>query len=802
MKHLLTFFFFLIPFFLSAQENKNKGAASIKGIVETADEQPAAYVSVLIKSLGKRTITDEKGYFEIGNIVPGTYIIYVSLSGYTEREITVPIKQNDTALKIQLQQTYAELKNIVLEVSKQQKYVETKTSQGLRLNLPLIEIPQNIQITSRHLLSDQGLVSMTEALRTVSGIQKVAGGLNDYELIVRGTDEQFNVLRNGVGGFWWGQQEDAAMLEKIEFIKGPAGFLMSMVEPGGIVNNVTKQPVKERLANVNSNFGSYNLFRFTTDLGGTLSKKSNLFYRFNAGIHRQERAFQFSKAYRYFICGAMTYDLNKKTSVTAEYNNMYGKTSGNNEGVPSLNGQLFALPGNFTVADAKTDHYSVSDKYYRVQLKHDFNDNWHLNMQAAYVHGYGSNHFIYADESIPVTNDTLYRYFEFSNWYNFSKVLQAFIDGRFYTGKKFEHKVLAGIDYCNAYVSRLPRGIFDQKKLGLYIPNLDYYINPDTLNNFNVDPLIEFRMGWFALYLQDHIKIADKLVVTLAGHFTHSYIKWSGWDSIPDYQRNTKYDVFTPRVGLTWLFSEDLSAYALYDQCFVPPNMTPQIVENIQNTPFKPVTGFNIESGLKSSFLSKKLYLNFSIYHIVKNNTLTEDPKNREYDIQRGQVTSNGIDFDITGNLIPAITLNANYAYVDARITKDSDSLLVGTKNFGVPDHCANFWMNYKFLTKKFKGLSLGLGYQYMGHRAALSDDEPGENVYLPVYKLLDAAISYHNEKFNIGLNIYNITNKQYATMGFYKPSSDEWRYTPGEPTNFRLSFGVNLVQNKKSHSK
>ena len=93
------------------------------------------------------------------------------------------------------------------EASKQSKYVETKISEGLRLNLPLVEIPQNIHITSHQLLSDEGLISMTEALRTVSGIQKYYGGLNDYQLIIRGTVGQFNVLRNGVAGFWWNQQE-------------------------------------------------------------------------------------------------------------------------------------------------------------------------------------------------------------------------------------------------------------------------------------------------------------------------------------------------------------------------------------------------------------------------------------------------------------------------------------------------------------------------------------------------------------------------------------------------------------------
>jgi outer membrane receptor protein involved in Fe transport len=70
----------------------------------------------------------------------------------------------------------------------------------------------------------------------------------------------------------------------------------------------------------------------------------------------------------------------------------------------------------------------------------------------------------------------------------------------------------------------------------------------------------------------------------------------------------------------------------------------------------------------------------------------------------------------------------------------------------------------------------------------------------LPVYNLLDAAISYHNEKFNISLNVYNITNIKYATFGAFNSDTDEWRYTPGEPVNFRLSFGVNLLRKKKDN--
>ena len=284
----MLFIFIFFPLVLIGQKSE---LGSLNGKITTADDQPAAYVSVQIKNSTIGAITDEKGNFEIRKIKPGEYILHISLLGYNDQEIQVTIKQNETAnLKIRLKQTYAELENIILEASKQSKYVETKTSDGLRLNLPLVEIPQNIQVTSHQLLSDQGSISMTEALRTVSGIQTNYNSLNDYQLIIRGTVGQFNVLRNGVAGYWWNQQEDVEMLEKIEFIKGPSGFMMSMNEPGGIVNIVTKQPVEEKIARINAGFGSYNLFRLAADLGGAFSKKSNFSYRFNAGMHTQKKS--------------------------------------------------------------------------------------------------------------------------------------------------------------------------------------------------------------------------------------------------------------------------------------------------------------------------------------------------------------------------------------------------------------------------------------------------------------------------------------------------------------------------------
>jgi iron complex outermembrane receptor protein len=792
MRLLLFLLALLAPLFVFTQQNRT-GYGVIKGIVLTSDGQPAQYVSVTIKDTKEGTTTDESGNFEIKKVKANSHILAISLLGYFDSSMTVEVLNNETVfLKVQLQRTYAELKAVIIRAS---AYVETKASESLRLNLPLNETPQNIIVTPRQLLADQGLLTMTEALRTVAGVQRSGGGLNDVSLMMRGTDVGWWALyRNGAGSYWWNQQEDVAMIEKIEFVKGPANFMSGASNGAGLTNVVTKQPVKEQVASLNEGFGSFNLMRLTADFGGPLTKKRNLSYRFNAGIHNQERAFQYGRALRYFICPILKYDINSKTSIMAEYNYMWGRTAGNNDDLPSINGKMFALPRDFAAADDKSDRLIVADNFYHLNLKHDFNNNWHLNVQLTYANGkWGGDHLMSTEWDLPVSNDTLYRFASYDEWRNFSKLSQAFIDGKFYTGKKIEHRVLFGPSYGNWGVTDTSGDTWGEKKLGLYIPSPDYYIHPDSLKNYPNASSSRFGLKEAAFYAQDNIKIAGKLIITLAGRFTHARLSLLGY-GLPKDQEETLFDVFTPRAGLTWLFGDAVSVYTLYDQYF-----NSQFGRSFDNKPFKPMTGYNLETGMKGFFFNGKLGLNSSAFYTVRNNLRTSDPQHAGYDIQKGQVVSKGIDFDLTGNLSSAIVVNANYEYVDAKVTKDTDPLNVGLKNFGTPSHSANLWLKYNLVKGKLKGMSFAAGYQFMGKRVAVDYYIP-DPAFLPPHNLFDASIGYVNERFTLNLNVYNLTDIKYADRGYYTPL-DEWRYTPGEPVNFRLSVGINLLKNKNKLS-
>jgi iron complex outermembrane receptor protein len=763
---------------------------SIKGVVLTSDGKPAGFVTIVVKDIKNGTTTNDDGRFELKKIKAGNYVIILSLVGFESKEIDVDVKAGEeTFVNGRLEQDYAELQKVIV-ASKTAKYTETNPSSSLRLNMPLNEIPQNIAVTTRQLLTDQGLIAMSEALRTVSGIQRNYGDINDITLNIRGVEALFSIYRNGLGQYWWNQQEDIAMIEKIEFIKGPAGFIVSDFPPGGFVNMITKQPQRDRVASVNIAYGSFNLFRFSTDWGGAFSKKSKFTYRFNAGVHRQQRAFNYSYAERYFICGAFKYEPGKKNTITVEYNYMWGKTRGNNFNVPSVKGKLFSLPRNFAVADSKTDNLIVADNYFRLSATHQFNNNWNINLLLGNIYGkWGQGNQLLADAELPVTNDTLYRYAESDDWHNFSRIAQLYLNGTFHTGRDIEHKLLAALDYHNTGIT--DRWGATESKFGVSIHTPNYFVNSDSLKKFTQTALDTVRSKNPSFYLEDHIKIKGKIIFTFAGRFTHLSNNFV-FNKIPVYQHKTSYNHFTPRIGLNWLFSDVFNAFAVFDQFF-----NPVYEKNYEHKPFKPLTGYNLEAGIKCFLFNKKLNAILSAYKILTNNAISPDPLHPEYYVQTAQYINKGVEIDMTGNISPAVLVSANYAFTDAKVSR-GDANQIGKKKLGTPDQSANVWLKYRWLNGRLNGFSFALGYQYMGRRSAVNIDDPGRNIYLPVYSLFDAAITYRTDKFNINLNVYNLTNIDYATQGYFNVGNDEWRYAPGEPINFRLSAGIDLVRRKK----
>jgi iron complex outermembrane receptor protein len=766
---------------------------TIQGSLKNTDGKAAEMVNVWIKGTALKTTSATNGQYEIKNIPAGNHWLLFSFVGFKTDSVNVNVKAGEITQvpTVTLLEDSKTLTEVDITEKKEKHYVETMPSQSLRITTPLIETPQNISVATQQTLKDFGITGTGEMSRLTSGITKRYGNDNDIAFVIRGTDATNNIFRNGVGSYWWNQQSDAFMIDRVEFVKGPAGFMIGNSEPGGLLNEVTKQADGFKTREFMIGYGSFNLMRAGIDLGGKFSDKSKFSYRAVIGGQYTNSFYDFYKSYRYYGVGSLRYTYKPESFVQIEANYMDGIFKADNYNNITYNGKDFIFSETFNAADPNAlKGMKTSDNYIRISHQHKFKNGWSLKTQAADVRGKWIGDGMYVS-NMTANFDTLYRQFWYTDWRNGVTTAQTFLDGKFKTGEKIEHTILTGFDYGNTRITST-WGEAGSDTWGennpLVVANPNYNLDNNWMSDTTLYEPWKVGTKWLAWYGQDHIKFYNKIILTVAGRYSYT-------ESFASYDSMTVFDTkFTPRFGLTYLITKKMSIYGLYDESFLP--QTGRMAEG--QLP-KPLTGTNIEFGYKAELLNNRLAINSSYFNTVKNNVLIQNPLTQLYE-ERGQITSKGFEFAVIGNVTKNIMLNVNYTYTDAKITKDVDTSMIGFPNYGVAKHTTNGMIRYKFTEKKLKGLSFGVGVQYTDDVSVVWagwTDPADKYKTLPSYALWDANASYDWKKFTFQVNVFNLTNKRVLSNGWWNSNSDPTQaYFSGSmtaPTNFRLAINYKL---------
>ena len=145
---------------------------------------------------------------------------------------------------------------------------------------PLRDIPQSIEVVPEQVIEDQQATDLREVTRNVSGvIQANTFGNALDRFLIRGF-EQSVFLQNGFRDPTQ-QVRDTGNLERVEVLKGPASLLYGTLEPGGIINLVTKKPLQDPFYSIKTQVGSFNTFESSIDFSGPLNDNKTLLYRLN-----------------------------------------------------------------------------------------------------------------------------------------------------------------------------------------------------------------------------------------------------------------------------------------------------------------------------------------------------------------------------------------------------------------------------------------------------------------------------------------------------------------------------------------
>jgi len=790
MHKIRLFSFLLLMFFLGFRASAQQ-FATIKGTITTSDGKPAAYISVGLKGQGNGTLTDDNGQFTIHRVKPGSYTVKASAVGIqvSEKSITVTAGENKTVNFI-LSENNQALEEVTV-AGKNNRYKISLPSASLRLNEPLLEAPQNIQTVSDQVIKDQQIISMSDGLiRNVSGAVRVEHWGDMYtNITMRGS--QIQAMRNGfnvVSSFWGPLTEDMSFVDHIEFVKGPAGFMLGNGDPSGMYNVVTKKPTGFNRGEVSFTLGSYDLYRTTVDFDHKLTSDGKLLFRLNTAVQNKGSFRPYEQNNRYSFAPVLSYQLTDKTKVTAEYTFQNAKmTEVGSYYIFSPTGYA-TYPREATMTQPNLPGTRINDQSLFLNLQHNFDDNWKLTAQAAY---FKYNQVGYSSWPSAVNADgTIIRNVAIWDSESSMKLAQLFINGQVKTGG-INHRILAGFDggkknyladWGQSHDLDLASAPFDLNNPNYGFPQ-NGYPDFDRLTSLkqraiNAGGLMDSK--YLSAYAQDELGFFDNRVrLTLAGRYT--FVSQSAWGGAPDKAKKV-----TPRVGLSFSVDKSTAIYAVYDEAFTPQS---GLIRNGGSV--EPITGTNNEIGIKKDWFGGKWNTTLSAYRILKQNELTADPANtpgQNFSVVLGEKRSQGIEFDLRGKITDGLTLIANYAYTDSKVTEVTPGVTginVGDVIPGFAKHVSNAWLTYTLQNGVLKGSGISAGFTYLAGRA--TDTWSVGLQKLPNYFKLDGGLFYERSKFKITGNAFNILNK-YLFSGSYYSFLNSYYYQAEAPRNFRVS--------------
>jgi iron complex outermembrane recepter protein len=716
--------------------------------------------------------------FEAGNPAPGisrvsvtqveAQTVQVTVVGTvsvptTTVSITPPTAQTPTAPDPEVNAEEEELEiTVTAEEEAEAGYRVPNASTATRTDTPLRDVPQSIQVVPNQVIKDQGVTEISDAARNVSGVTLQKTNSNSgFFYNIRGF-EAARTLRDGFEvGLGFGTPTTVTLpntIERVEVLKGPASVLYGNLEPGGLVNLVTKQPLSDPLYSAEFTVGQFNLYQPSIDLSGPLTTDKKLLYRLNAAYQNFDSFVDFVNGETVSIAPTLRYNFGDKTSLTLAYDYSYSDQVFY-EGLPS-DPVLFDLPisrflnnpdgriNNTTHTVNATFEHKFNET---ISLRSSFGSNFSRGRLAAYrildfdVENNNATQF-YRDQAA---------YRDYYSWQND-------LTFKFKTGP-VQHQLLAGMELAHED-SRLS-GIDSEltpAPVDLFNPN--YFEGPIPPTEF-IDRFVD-RSTTVGVYLQDQVTLLPNLKLLIGGRYDFiNAISETDSQFLPDPAENFRssdefYDeAFSPRVGIVYQPIKPISLYASFSQSFVPNNALTREGDLIE-----PTRGTQYEVGVKAE-ITQKLAATLSAYQITKTNILQEDPIDSDFQIPIGEVRSRGIELDVSGEILPGWNIFASAFLNDSIVTEGDPFTPVGSTLTNAPRTGASLWSTYEIQKGVAKGLGFGMGLFYIGDREA----EVPNDFMLPSYVRADASLFYRRQNWSAQLNFRNLFNTQYyESSGFF----------------------------------
>lgn len=657
---------------------------------------------------------------------------------------------------------------------------EDVSSTATKTDTPLKDVPASVVIVSGETLREQGVYDMNRALYNVSSAQALMGGGYGFahNYTVRGQSVLF--LRDGYpdGTAQNGYRRTLADVERIEVVKGPGSALYGSGGAGATINVITKPPSARTLAELSAFAGSFGTRGLTLDAGGPLGPLAT---RFIANAERSDGFRGLNRDIKEVLPSA-AWSIGSNKVLTADFDHREIKTTPDNYGI------VFDRSANIAAAPRDARYYSPMNRtdqtIDRLTLAHEWQLGAGSTMRTAFVHdsrdldllrnagGNGGN------AAAAMTGRTLREQHDRARY----TTLQNEWVFKASTGS-VPHTVLAGLQYNDTGI--------DTTRIGFNLPdiaNINVPVVPETTAS-GLAPVTaqgfnrRIEGSTWAGYVQDQLALSEQWKLRAGLRYDRTRFRDAGSQGTTASREiaATK-SIASASLGTVWQPSRDWSVFAgVSNGGFINLSTEPAAVST------EPEKNRQYEAGAKASMFGGTVDSQIALYQVERKNFLITLPGALSA-TPDGHDRTCGVELDLTARPARGLKLIASAYVQDAKVLSNTIATnailgvtrsISGTRPTGVARTGGRLWASYQFYGTGANGLGAGIGLTRKGD--AFADNL---NVYrVPGYTVIDTAVYYRQKTWDVGLSLYNLTDRVYYTNPTFAGA------LPGEPRSVYLTF-------------
>jgi iron complex outermembrane receptor protein len=561
-------------------------------------------------------------------------------------------------------------------------------------------------------------------------------------------------------------------MERLEVLTGLSGFLYGPANPGGLVNYVLKRPTYERYNSVTlGNAGGENYY-LHGDFGGPIDDAGVFAYRVNVLTQDGETAIDLQKRRREMISVALDWNISDDLQIQFDASHKKTETRGLSSywyfGDQSLrpdakdldNDKLYSQKWAFS----DSEHDRVGSRF-----------NWRLDdvltLRGALSYSEYTEEYTYTGPTVYNAGNYTQPLYAFAPVENEETSGYLFLDAAFATGA-IEHKTTLGyqgnVARVRNYEDHIPYpgpqyndvvgtpSPFSQTpqvdKPGYSIGNGDQRLSSRTQSdNFLIGDVVTFNEQWSSILGLTHTTIKT---------YSNDFI-WAEAFGYGETASNYKESETSPNVSLIYKPVPWLTTYASYIEGLQAGGIAPSTAINAGQA-MAPLVSEQYEVGVKATV--GETLLTMALFNIDKPNTYTNGAG---MFVQDGRQKNNGLEFGITGKVLPELTLVGGLTLLDPQVKDSGAAASEGQKPTNVASQLAKLYAEYDI--NAVPGFALTGGTYYTGKQYS---DEANQHS-LPSFTTFDAGARYRaqlgsDNTLTLRTNVSNLANKEYWLSSYY----------------------------------